>query len=32
VEFCDFELFFALFFGLSLFMPFVGPMVFPPSR
>jgi hypothetical protein len=28
----DFELFFALFLGLSLFMPFVGLAVFPSSR
>jgi hypothetical protein len=31
VEFFDFESFFALFLGLSLFMPFVGVAVFPSS-
>jgi hypothetical protein len=32
VEFSNFELFFALFLGLSLFVPFVGVEVFPSSR
>jgi hypothetical protein len=29
VEFSDFELFFAVFLGLPLFVPFVGVAVFP---
>jgi hypothetical protein len=29
VEFFDFELFFALFLGLALFVPFAGVVVFP---
>jgi hypothetical protein len=31
-ELFDFELFFALFLGLPLFVPFVDLMVFPSSR
>jgi hypothetical protein len=31
-EFFDFEVFFALFLVLSLFVPFVGIAVFPSSR
>jgi hypothetical protein len=32
IEFSDFELFFALFLDLPLFVPFVGGAVFPSSR
>jgi hypothetical protein len=32
IEFSDFEIFFALFLGLPLFVPFVGVVVFPSSR
>jgi hypothetical protein len=32
VKFSDFELFFALFLGLPLFVPFVGVAGFPSSR
>jgi hypothetical protein len=32
VEFSNFELFFALFLGLPLFVPFVGVTVFSSSR